>query len=76
MGFRVIPSDANFVLFGDFADAPRAWERYLEAGVLIRDVGIPGFLRATTGLVDENDALLDTSRSLAESELTTSVGAS
>ena len=76
MGFRVIPSDANFILFGDFADAPRAWERYLEAGVLIRDVGIPGFLRATTGLVDENDALLDTSRSLAESELTTSVGAS
>ena len=76
MGFRVIPSDANFVLFGDFADAPRAWQRYLEAGVLIRDVGIPGFLRATTGLADENDALLDTSRSLAESELTTSVGAS
>ncbi|TQR86518.1 histidinol-phosphate transaminase [Mycobacterium hodleri] len=76
MGFRVIPSDANFILFGDFADAPRAWQRYLEAGVLIRDVGIPGFLRATTGLVDENDALLDTSRSLAESELTTSVGAS
>ena len=76
MGFRVIPSDANFILFGDFADAPRAWERYLEAGVLIRDVGIPGFLRATTGLADENDALLDTSRSLAESELTTSVGAS
>lgn len=76
MGFRVIPSDANFILFGEFADAPRAWKRYLEAGVLIRDVGIPGFLRATTGLVDENDALLDTSRSLAESELTTSVGAS
>ncbi|EUA08764.1 histidinol-phosphate aminotransferase domain protein [Mycobacterium xenopi 4042] len=22
MGFRVIPSDANFVLFGQFADAP------------------------------------------------------
>ena len=37
--------------------------RYLDAGVLIRDVGIPGFLRATTGLVDENDALLDVSGS-------------
>jgi histidinol-phosphate aminotransferase len=72
MGFRVIPSDANFILFGEFADAPRAWARYLEAGVLIRDVGIPGFLRATTGLVDENDVLLDTSASLADSELTTS----
>ncbi|MDX1891062.1 histidinol-phosphate transaminase [Mycolicibacterium sp. 050158] len=67
MGFRVIPSDANFVLFGGFADAPAAWQRYLEAGVLIRDVGIPGFLRATTGLTDENDVLLDVSAELAES---------
>jgi histidinol-phosphate aminotransferase len=66
MGFRVIPSDANFVLFGEFADAPAAWRRYLDAGVLIRDVGIPGFLRATTGLVDENDALLDVSGRLIE----------
>jgi histidinol-phosphate aminotransferase len=58
MGFRVIDSDANFVLFGEFADAPATWQRYLEAGVLIRDVGIPGYLRATTGLAEENDALL------------------
>jgi histidinol-phosphate aminotransferase len=69
MGFRVIPSDANFILFGDFADAPRAWQRYLDAGVLIRDVGIPGFLRATTGLADENDVLLDASAAVAQSEL-------
>ncbi|MDT5150886.1 MAG: histidinol-phosphate aminotransferase [Mycobacterium sp.] len=69
MGFRVIPSDANFVLFGEFADAPAAWQRYLDAGVLIRDVGIPGFLRATTGLVDENDVLLDTSARISETEL-------
>jgi histidinol-phosphate aminotransferase len=58
MGFRVIPSDANFVLFGEFADAPATWQRYLDAGILIRDVGIPGYLRATTGLTEENDALL------------------
>ena len=61
MGFRVIPSDANFVLFGEFADAPATWQRYLDAGILIRDVGIPGYLRATTGLADENDALLEAS---------------
>jgi histidinol-phosphate aminotransferase len=61
MGFRVIPSDANFVLFGEFADAPATWQRYLDAGILIRDVGIPGYLRATTGLAQENDALLDVS---------------
>jgi histidinol-phosphate aminotransferase len=61
MGFRVIPSDANFVLFGEFADAPATWQRYVDAGILIRDVGIPGYLRATIGLADENDALLETS---------------
>jgi histidinol-phosphate aminotransferase len=58
MGFRVIASDANFVLFGEFADAPATWQRYLDEGILIRDVGIPGYLRATTGLAEENDALL------------------
>jgi histidinol-phosphate aminotransferase len=61
LGFRVIPSDANFVLFGEFADAPATWRRYLDAGILIRDVGIPGYLRATIGLADENDALLEAS---------------
>ena len=61
MGFRVIPSDANFVLFGEFSDAPAAWQRYLDEGILIRDVGIPGYLRATTGLAEENDALLEAS---------------
>ena len=70
MGFRVIPSDANFVLFGEFADAPATWQRYLDAGVLIRDVGIPGYLRATIGLAEENDALL-----AASAELATELGA-
>ena len=70
MGFRVIPSDANFVLFGEFTDAPASWQRYLDEGVLIRDVGIPGYLRATTGLADENDILLDVSARLAAGELT------
>ena len=41
MGFRVIPSDANFVLFGEFADAPATWQRYLDEGILIRDVVFP-----------------------------------
>ena len=68
-GFRVIPSDANFVLFGEFADAPAAWQHYLDDGVLIRDVGIPGYLRTTIGLADENDAFLAASARLAASEL-------
>jgi len=75
MGFRVIPSDANFVLFGEFVDAPATWQRYLDAGILIRDVGIPGYLRATTGLAEENDALLAASARLAASELVSVIGA-
>ncbi|MDZ7884482.1 MAG: histidinol-phosphate transaminase [Mycobacterium sp.] len=75
MGFRVIPSDANFVLFGGFADAPAVWQRYLDAGVLIRDVGIPGYLRTTIGLIDENDLLLDVSATIAESGVLGTVSA-
>ncbi len=75
MGFRVIPSDANFVLFGDFADAAAAWRRYLDDGVLIRDVGIPGYLRVTIGLADENDAFLAASQRLAATELAQPLGA-
>lgn len=75
MGFRVIPSDANFVLFGGFADAPAVWQSYLDAGVLIRDVGIPGYLRTTIGLIDENDLLLDVSATIAESGVLGTVSA-
>ncbi|MCZ8379696.1 histidinol-phosphate transaminase [Mycobacterium sp. CPCC 205372] len=76
MGFRVIPSDANFVLFGEFADAPASWQCYLAEGILVRDVGIPGYLRATTGLAEENDALLAASAELAAAELVQPLGAS
>ena len=76
MGFEVVPSDANFVLFGRFADAASTWQRYLDAGVLIRDVGIPGYLRATTGLAAENDAFLAASARLAATQLAQPLGAS
>jgi histidinol-phosphate aminotransferase len=75
LGYRVIPSDANFVLFGEFADAPRAWQNYLNDGVLIRDVGIPRYLRATIGLADENDCFLAASARLAGTELAQPLGA-
>ena len=68
-GYEVLPSEANFVLYGPFTDAARAWQRYLDAGVLIRDVGIPGRLRATIGLEKENDRLLQVSADLAAEEL-------
>ena len=65
MGFRVIASDANFVLFGEFGDAAATWQRYLDDDVLIRDVGIPGYLRVTIGLAHENDAFLAASQKVA-----------
>ncbi|SOJ55012.1 Histidinol-phosphate aminotransferase [Mycobacterium simulans] len=77
MGFQVIPSDANFVLFGQFVAAPAAWQHYLDSGVLIRDVGIAGYLRSTIGLADENDAFLRASARIAATDLApaTPVGA-
>jgi histidinol-phosphate aminotransferase len=68
LGARVVPSDANFVLFGRFADAPVAWQRYLEHGVLIRDVGIAGHLRVTVGTPAENDAFLAASAAVLARE--------
>ncbi|HEY6893715.1 MAG TPA: histidinol-phosphate transaminase [Rhodanobacteraceae bacterium] len=57
----VWPSAANFVL-ARFDDARAAFERALEAGVLLRDVsdqqGLAGCLRITIGSTVENDALL------------------
>ncbi len=67
-GYEVVPSDANFLLFGRFTDAAATWQRYLDEGVLIRDVGIAGYLRVTIGLVHENDRFLTVSAELASTE--------
>jgi histidinol-phosphate aminotransferase len=58
MGLTSVPSDANFVLFGHFADAAAAWQALLDRGVLVRDVGLPGWLRVTAGTTEETDAFL------------------
>jgi histidinol-phosphate aminotransferase len=58
MGLEVVDSDANFVLFGRFADAPAVWQALLDRGVLVRDVGVPGWLRVTAGLEHETTAFL------------------
>ena len=68
VGYDVLPSDANFVLFGRFADAPRAWRAFLDRGVLIRDVGIPRRLRVTVGTPEENDAFLLVAREIVTAE--------
>ncbi|MGW4658079.1 histidinol-phosphate transaminase [Streptomyces sp. NPDC004279] len=64
LGYDVTDSDANFVQFGRFADAHQAWRGILDRGVLVRDNGVPGWLRVSTGTPQENDAFLDAVREL------------
>jgi len=52
-GLTVVDSDANFVLFGRFVDAGAVWSGLLARGVLVRDVGMPGWLRVSAGTEDE-----------------------
>ncbi|WP_432483302.1 histidinol-phosphate transaminase [Kineococcus esterisolvens] len=52
-GYRTAESDANFVLFGTFADRHAVWQGLLERGVLIRETGPEGWLRVSVGTADE-----------------------
>jgi len=55
LGLTVVPSKANFLLFSGFdIPAPTLWKSLLDAGVLIRDVGLSGYLRVTIGSEAEN----------------------
>jgi histidinol-phosphate aminotransferase len=59
LGFEVSPSSANFLLFRGFkGDSKSAWESLVAAGILVRDVGLSGYLRVTIGLPSENDEFL------------------
>ncbi|RZT80061.1 histidinol-phosphate aminotransferase [Micromonospora violae] len=57
-GLRVADSDANFVLFEVGGDQAIVWNALLAQGVLVRDVGLPGWLRVTAGTAAETDAFL------------------
>jgi histidinol-phosphate aminotransferase len=74
MGLTSVPSDANFVLFGRFADAHAAWNALLDRDVLVRDVGIPGWLRVTAGTAEETDAFLTALGEVAPDHRTTEGG--
>ncbi|ANH91070.1 histidinol-phosphate transaminase [Streptomyces sp. SAT1] len=68
IGCDVTESDANFVQFGRFEDSHDAWRRILDRGVLVRDNGVPGWLRVTAGTPAENDAFLDAVRDLKKEQ--------
>ncbi|MFJ6983506.1 MULTISPECIES: histidinol-phosphate transaminase [unclassified Streptomyces] len=67
-GYEVTASDANFVQFGRFADAHAVWRQILDRGVLVRDNGVPGWLRVTAGTPEENDAFLDAVREIKKEQ--------
>ena len=65
MGLTTIPSSANFVLFTGFKqEAPQLWAEMLEKGVLIRDVGLSGYLRVTIGNEAENQLFISALKEL------------
>lgn len=72
VGCQVTESDANFVQFGRFDGAQGshdAWQALLDRGVLVRDNGVPGWLRVTAGTPAENDAFLEAVRALKKEQM-------
>jgi histidinol-phosphate aminotransferase len=55
-GLEVADSDANFVLFGRYADRHAVWQGLLDHGVLIRETGPEGWLRVSVGTPAEMTA--------------------
>jgi histidinol-phosphate aminotransferase len=58
-GIAAADSDANFVLFGRFGDSHAVWQGLLDRGVLVREVGPPGWLRVSIGTPAEMTAFRD-----------------
>jgi histidinol-phosphate aminotransferase len=56
LGVEVIESDANFCLFGTFADRHDVFVRLLDRGVLVRETGPAGNLRVSVGTPEETEA--------------------
>jgi histidinol-phosphate aminotransferase len=65
-GFHVAESDANFVLFGRFADRHAVWEGLLGHGVLVRETGPDGWLRVSIGTPAEMTAFRNALTSVTE----------
>ncbi|ABI56281.1 histidinol-phosphate transaminase [Alkalilimnicola ehrlichii MLHE-1] len=63
LGLTVLPSAGNFLCFDVGGGAASVNEGLLRAGVIVRPVGgyeLPGFLRVSVGLPEENRRFLDT----------------
>ena len=58
VGFTVHDSDSNFVLFGNIASPADLWQKLLDRGVIIRDIGIANHARVNAGTEEETEAFL------------------
>jgi len=71
-GFEVADSDANFALFGRFADRHAVWQGLVDRGVLVRETGPDGWLRVSIGTTEEmaafKQALLETTETTEDPE--------
>ncbi|MFC4784623.1 histidinol-phosphate transaminase [Nocardioides sp. MAHUQ-72] len=69
-GHTVADTDANFALFGTFADRHAVWQGLLDRGVLIREVGPEGWLRVSIGTPEEMDTFKKALVAVTEEGLT------
>ena len=61
LGLIVVPSASNFLLFSGFkVSSAQLWQALLDRGVLVRDVGLLGYLRVTIGNEAENAKFIST----------------
>ena len=58
VGFTVHDSDSNFLLFGNIASPADLWQKLLDRGVIIRDIGIANHARVNAGTEEETEAFL------------------
>ena len=56
MGLTVVDSQANFFLFGPFADRHAAWRDLVDRGVLVRETGPDQYLRVCVGTDQEMES--------------------
>ncbi|MBC7310715.1 MAG: histidinol-phosphate transaminase [Tetrasphaera sp.] len=74
LGLQPVASDANFVLFGHLPDASATWRELLDRGVLLRDVGIPHYLRVTAGTPEETTGFLDALADVVHDKISSTTG--
>lgn len=71
LGYRVLPSEANFLMFcptgaaGGAEHATGLWRAFAQLGVLVRDPGVSPYLRVSIGCREDNDRFLTVAEQLA-----------